>query len=113
MSLPSEWLKYAPKPRPLTGTDQWNVFLSYRSVNRSWVLNLYDVLNSLGHKAFLDQYVLRAGDPLIKVLQNALSASQAGVLIWSDATRDSEWVEREYHVLETQATEKPDFQFVP
>ena len=58
MSLPTEWIKYAPKPRRLTGEDEWNVFLSYRSVNRSWVLNLYDVLRELGHTVFLDQCAL-------------------------------------------------------
>jgi hypothetical protein len=44
MGLPSEWTNFAPKPRELTGADKWNVFLSYRSVSRTWVLNLYDVL---------------------------------------------------------------------
>ncbi len=52
MAVAGEWLKYAPKPRELGGTDKWNVFLSYRSVNRAWVLNLYDVLRELGHKVF-------------------------------------------------------------
>jgi hypothetical protein len=113
MDLPAEWLKFAPKPRELTGGDRWNVFLSYRSVSRAWVLNLYDVLRELGHKVFLDQCVLKVGDPLIKGLQSALSTSQAGVLVWSNATRDSEWVEREYEVLEKLSTEKKGFQFVP
>src|SRR5215470_1433149 len=103
----------APKPKPLTGGDKWNVFLSYRSVNRSWVLNLYDVLRQQGHEVFLDQCVLKAGDQLIKNLQQGLEGSQAGVLVWSSATRDSDWVEREYEVMEAQATEKKGFQFVP
>lgn len=113
MTLPSEWLKFAPKPQALSGGDKWNVFLSYRSVSRTWVLNLYDVLRELGHQVFLDQVVLKVGDALIKGLQSALKASQAGILIWSNATRDSEWVEREYEVLEKLATEKEGFQFVP
>ena len=50
--IPAEWLQYAPKPNPLTDGNEWNVFLSYRSVNRTWVLNLYDVLTELGHKVF-------------------------------------------------------------
>lgn len=50
MTIAEEWLKYAPKPRQLSGQDRWNVFLSYRSVNRAWVLNLYDVLKELGHE---------------------------------------------------------------
>jgi len=113
MTFPEEWTKLAPKPRLLAGTDKWNVFLSYRSVNRSWVLHLYDVLRQQGHQVFLDQVVLKAGDPLIKNLQQGLQNSQAGVLVWSSATRDSEWVEREYEVMERLATSKKGFQFVP
>jgi tetratricopeptide (TPR) repeat protein len=111
--MPGEWAKLAPPPRALTGKDQWNVFLSYRSVNRAWVLNLYDVLTQQGHKVFIDQCVLKPGDQLIRRLQDALQTSQSGVLIWSSATADSEWVNREYEVLERLATEKPQFQFVP
>lgn len=113
MSIPNEWTKFAPKPRELADGDQWNVFLSYRSVSRTWVLNLYDVLRELGHKIFLDQCALKAGDPLIRGLQNALTTSQGGVLIWSSATRDSEWVEREFEVMEKLVSEKRGFQFIP
>jgi tetratricopeptide (TPR) repeat protein len=113
MAVSGEWLKFAPKPRPLTGTDRWNVFLSYRSINRSWVLNLYDTLRELGNEVFLDQTVLRPGDQLIQVLQDALTASQAGVLIWSSATQDSQWVQREYQTLEQLATDRADFRFIP
>jgi hypothetical protein len=109
----SEWLKYAPPPRPLGPGENWNVFLSYRSLNRPWVLNLYDLLRQHGHKVFIDQCELKAGDPLILRLQAALNSSQAGILIWSKATGDSEWVAREFQVLETFATQKKDFQFVP
>ncbi len=65
------------------------MFLSYRSVNRVWVLNLYDVLNEIGFKVFLDQYVLKAGGSLARTLEDGLAFSQAGILIWSTAARDS------------------------
>jgi hypothetical protein len=113
MPLAPEWLVHTPAPRPLAGNDKWTVFLSYRSVNRPWVLNLYDVLRQHGHQVFLDQVVLKAGDRLIKGLQAALESSQAGVLVWSTATADSDWVQREYETLETLATDRPGFQFVP
>ena len=113
MPIAAEWMEHAPKPRPLTGTDRWNVFLSYRSVNRPWVLNLYDALREMGHSVFLDQTVLKAGDQLVSELQDALMASQAGVLIWSSATQDSKWVQREYQSLERLADEKEGFRFVP
>jgi tetratricopeptide (TPR) repeat protein len=110
--IPKEWLQYAPKPKPLN-PGEWNVFLSYRSVNRPWVLHLYDVLTELGYKVFLDQYVLKPGDELITVLEDALEKSQAGVLIWSNATKDSDWVRKEYNTLERMSTDNKDFRFVP
>jgi hypothetical protein len=112
MNLPDKWMRLAPEPRELTDGEQWHVFLSYRSVNRSWVLNLYDVLRGVGHKVFLDQCVLTAGDELTRRLEEALETSGAGVLVWSNATRDSNWVRREYEVMEARADEN-NFRFVP
>lgn len=113
MPIPAEWIKFAPPPRPLSVKDQWHVFLSYRSADRPWVLNLYDVLRENGLKVFLDQVVLKVGDQLVTQLEDGLSASMAGVLVWSNDARDSAWVRREYQVLEAQAAEKKGFQFVP
>jgi len=110
--ISSELLKYAPKPKVLNGNEKWNVFLSYRSVNRTWVLSLYDVLSELKYKVFLDQYVLKPGDELINNLEDGLEKSQAGILIWSTATRDSDWVRKEYQTLETMSTGGKNFRFV-
>ena len=82
-------------------------------MNRIWVVNLYDVLRQQGFEVFLDQVVLRGGDELIKVLEDGLSKSQAGILIWSSASADSDWVRREYATLEQQAGDKASFCFVP
>ena len=111
--IPQEWLQYAPKPRPLSGDEQWNAFLSYRSVNRTWVLNLYDVLVDLGYKVFIDQCELAAGKDLIMRLSDALKKSQAGILIWSAEAAESDWVYKEYERLETKATKNANFNFVP
>jgi len=107
------WFKLAPPPRPLKGDQQWNVFLSYRSVDRAWTLNLYDVLTRHGHKVFIDQTALVAGSQLMTRLQDALQNSQSGVLIWSTATSDSKWVANEYQVLNQMAMDDPNFFFVP
>jgi len=113
MSSKREWVKYAPKPRPLSNEDKYHIFLSYRSVNRSWVINLYDVLQQQGFEVFLDQYHLTAGSSLNIALGEALEESQAGVLIWSDATRNSEWVKTEYDSMMNLVKEKKGFRFVP
>ena len=53
-----DWLALAPGPAPRPQGLKWDTFLSYRSTNRYWVLQLYDVLTHLGYSVFLDQYVL-------------------------------------------------------
>lgn len=111
--IPQEWLQYAPKPRDLKPGEEWNVFLSYRSVNRTWVLNLYDTLVEMGFKVFIDQAELVVGDQLVSRLGQALRKSQAGVLIWSAGAADSVWVESEYVRLETKAINDSAFRFVP
>jgi tetratricopeptide (TPR) repeat protein len=113
MSATNTLLQYAPAPRPLGKEETWNVFLSYRSADRPWVINLYDVLSSAGHKVFLDQIVLKAGDELVQQLENVLQGSQAGVLIWSARSAELDWVRREYSAMEAMAGSKKGFCFVP
>ena len=59
------WLQQAPKPRPRRPELDWDVFISYRSVNSRWALSLYDTLQETGYSIFLDQYELggRSGLP--------------------------------------------------
>src|SRR5262245_27548962 len=101
MNMPvlSEWLKLAPSPSSLKPEQKWHVFLSYRSVHRPWVIQLYDILRQLGYQVFMDQYVLSAADNLVLKLGEALSKSAAGVLIWSSATADSKWCLEEYSAM--------------
>jgi TPR repeat protein len=75
-------------------------------------VNLYDVLRAHGHKVFLDQVTMAAGDSLISSIEEGLDRSRAGVLVWSSKAADSAWVRREYAVLESRADD-PDFHFVP
>src|SRR6478736_3632331 len=99
--MAQNWLDLAPKPPPLSPGNLWHVFISYRSVNRAWVLTLYDVLNGLGYKTFLDQYALTAAAPLAISLGEALDSSQSAILIWSGTYGDSEWCKKEFSTLET------------
>ena len=91
MSDLEEWLKLAPPPAERPSDKRWNVFLSYRSVDRRWVLSLYDTLAQLGYAVFLDQFVLDTSSRLTRSLEENLEGSQTGVLIWSPRNEDSEW----------------------
>jgi predicted Zn-dependent protease len=110
--MADKWLDLAPKPGALPAGRQWHVFLSYRSVNRAWVLALYDVLNVLGYKVFLDQYVLTAAAPLAIALGDALDASAGAIMIWSGSYEDSEWCKQEFANLETKQNQKKGFRYV-
>jgi tetratricopeptide (TPR) repeat protein len=106
------WTNLAPAPSPLAQGKNWHVFVSYRSANRPWVLALYDILNGLGYKVFLDQYVLTAAAPLAVSLGEALDASQSAILVWSGKYEDSEWCKEEFAKLEVMQNAKKGFRYV-
>jgi tetratricopeptide (TPR) repeat protein len=49
----------------------------------------------------------------VRSLETGLDKSQAGVLVWSSATGDSEWVRGEYEAMEARANAKNGFRFIP
>ena len=110
--MAENWTDLAPAPAPLVPAKSYHVFVSYRSVNRPWVLALYDILNGLGYKVFLDQYVLTAAAPLAVSLGEALDASQSAILIWSGKYEDSEWCKEEFATLEVMQNAKTGFRYV-
>jgi len=76
------------------------------------VLPLYDILNGLGYKVFLDQYVLTAAAALAVSLGEALNASQAAILIWSGSYEDSAWCMEEFATLDVMQNAKKGFRYV-
>lgn len=113
MSTPlDEWLAIAPKPRPLTGNQKWHVFLSYRSIQRPWVIHLYDVLRHAGYEVFLDQYVLTPANPLVASLEEGLALSAAGILVWSTEAEDSKWCKKEYTTMQSREMNDEGFRYV-
>lgn len=98
---------------PIKGDgDQWDVFLSYRSVNRPWVLRLYDQLRHLGYEVFMDQFVLTTSGGLNAQLEQHLERSATAVLIWSSRSEESQWCEDEYNALRTLEKGKKGFRYV-
>jgi tetratricopeptide (TPR) repeat protein len=101
----------APRGPIKTGDDQWDVFLSYRSVHRPWVLRLYDQLRHLDYEVFMDQFVLTASSGLNMQLEQELGSSATAVLIWSSRSEESKWCKDEYEALRTLEKSKPGFRF--
>jgi hypothetical protein len=112
-AMAENWTDLAPHPDPLQPGKKWHVFISYRSTHRPWVLALYDILNGLGYKVFVDQYVLTAAAPLALTLNEALDVSESAILVWSGDYKDSEWCKQEFATLETkQNNQKNGFRYV-
>src|SRR6266511_686507 len=99
-----EWLKLAPKPAERAAGQKWHVFLSYRSVERAWVLSLYDTLTQLGYETFLDQFVRDTASRVPRALEENLDASQAVIMSWSPRSEYSEWCKRAYDGFVTKET---------
>jgi len=108
----TDFVDLAPRGPLKSSSDRWDVFLSYRSLSRPWVLRLYDMLRFLDYQVFMDQFVLTTSDALQRQLETALSRSATGILIWSHRSEDSEWCRLEYDALRTLETAKSGFRFI-
>jgi hypothetical protein len=93
------WIEHCAPPRPRPQGFEWDVFVSYRSLDRVWAVTLYDMLTQCGYRVFLDQYVLVPGKGLASQLAKQLRQSGSGVLIWSERSADSTWVENEMDAM--------------
>src|SRR5688572_20090807 len=93
------WLEHCEPPRPKPEGFLWDVFVSYRSLDRVWAVGLYDMLGQCGYKVFVDQFVLVPGGGLALQLGRHLQRSSSGVLLWSKNTAGSSWVENEYNLM--------------
>lgn len=102
----------APRGPIRSTDDHWDVFLSYRSVNRPWVLRLYDQLRYLNYEVFMDQFVLTTSGGLNMQLEQHLGRSATAVMIWSSRSEESTWCEDEYAALRSLEKTKRNFRFV-
>ena len=102
----------APRGPIKAGDDKWDAFLSYRSVNRPWVLRLYDQLRHLDYEVFMDQFVLTTSGVLNMQLEQNLERSATAVPIWSSRSEESKWCQDEYAALRTLEKGKPGFRYV-
>jgi hypothetical protein len=107
------WIEHCEPPRPRPENVDWDVFISYRSLDRVWTVALYDMLTQCGYAVFMDQFALVPGQGLASQLGKNLDRSASGVLIWSQRTAASKWVEKEIDAIvarEANAAET-DFPF--
>src|SRR5262249_549071 len=51
-----QWLELVPKPWTLKADQRWHIYLMFRSPQRIWAVQLYDILKSLGYDVFMAEY---------------------------------------------------------
>lgn len=79
-----------------------SVFASYSSNDRDEALRVKLHLEPLGIDVFVDVLSLRAGSDWASRLEREISARDRFYLLWSEAARRSEWVEREWRYALTR-----------
>jgi len=99
---------------PAIGAQEYHAFISYRSTDRSFATALFERLEAIGLKVFLDQNELVPGDQLAAKLHVALARSRCGIVLVSQKWSESGWCVEEGTSIVARAVNEPDkFRVVP
>ena len=71
-------------------------YISYASTNRPEVIRRVQMLSAVGIKFFQDILNLEPGEQWAKTLFLQIEQSDVMFLFWSQAAKDSAWVQREW-----------------
>ena len=103
MSSASEvWSRFAPPPPVLTARFDSSVFVAYGSADHVWLVNLCDALRNAGHRLVVAQRTMTDADRTAD-----LDRSLAGLLVWSSAPGDAEWMRRTFDAMTERSTREP------
>ena len=94
----------APEP---AASGAPRVFISYSRADRQRVTGLFELLQALDHRVFMDERSIRAGRRWRPELEKELHAADVLVVFWTRHARDSKWVRREYVDFDTRFPERP------
>jgi len=93
---------------------EYDLFLSHAHADRAFVEDVYAWLTRLaGLKVFYDPAKGTAGASISTMLQREIENCRGVLLVLSDASVESKWVEDEYNIAKDEANEQADFRIVP
>lgn len=93
-------------------TKPFDIFISYKSENLTWVERLKRDLERRGVKVWLDKEQIRPGDFFAEALENGIQMSKSMGLIVTPESLRSNWVREEYYRALTLVNED-SLQLIP
>jgi hypothetical protein len=75
------------------------VFVSYSSKDRAAVQALVSALQERGIECWWDQWDIDAGTDIVAAINKGLDEADAGIIVFSDHSKESRWVEAESSYL--------------
>lgn len=81
----------------------FDVFLSYSQTDRGIVEKIADALETMGLTVWYDRE-LQAGDAFIRDINRRLERARAILVVWSNASTQSEWVLNEAEIARARGT---------
>jgi len=80
--------------------DEWDIFICHASKDKENVARpLTELLETYGLRVWLDENELKLGDSLHGTINRALSKSQYGLVILSEAFFEGDWPQKELNAL--------------
>ena len=97
------------------GHFDYDVFLSFASLNESLARPLYERLTGSGLRVFWSDEVLKnkVGDSWYKVIESSLESSKHLLLLWSPEAKASKFVELEYKTFHSETIHEDDRLLIP
>ena len=93
----------------------YDVFLSFASLNESLARPLYERLTGSGLRVFWSDETLkgRVGESWYKVIESSLESSKHFVLLWSPEAKKSKFVELEYKTFHSETIQDDNRLLIP
>lgn len=92
---------------------RYDVFLSHNSRDKAQARQLAERLRDQGLKVWFDEWVIKPGDDVYTVIEDALEASRTLVLCLSPASLGSGWVSLERTTILFRDPSRTDRHFIP
>jgi hypothetical protein len=102
--IPDELLPYLAK---------YDIFLSYRHLNVEWIEILRKNLEKQGYTVFVDNYEIIAGENFKRQLKYAINNSKSAIIVISEESSMSEWMEKEYEWMKERKLDDSSFKIIP